>query len=148
MNICMYKYFYLFAKRTTFIKLHPFVEGEKLWLYQGSNPGPFDDRTNTTTELPSHLFISPTTFHLKTKLVTYITLTCCQQTIRESFKGFHHIIICTTKLQHVCHNWLVYWYICVTGAEDGTTGSFIHVGYFKHNLSERSQFGSCIPGLK
>ena len=67
MNICMYKYFYLFAKRTTFIKLHPFVEGEKLWLDQG----PFDDRTNTTTELPSHPVISPTTFHLKPSSVTH-----------------------------------------------------------------------------
>ena len=63
----MYKYFYLFAKRTTFIKLHPFVEGEKLWLDQG----PFDDRTNTTTELPSHPVISPTTFHLKPTPLTH-----------------------------------------------------------------------------
>ena len=68
----MYKYFYLFAKRTTFIKLHPFVEGEKLWLDQGSNPGPFDDLTNTTTKLPSHPVISPTTFHLKPTPLTHL----------------------------------------------------------------------------
>ena len=31
-----------------------FVTGEKLWLDRGSNPKPFADRANTTTELPRH----------------------------------------------------------------------------------------------
>jgi len=38
----------------------------------GSNPGPFRDRANTTTELPSYPVISPT-FHLKRTPVTFIT---------------------------------------------------------------------------
>ena len=35
-----------------------------------SNPGPFADRANTTTELPSNPVISPTTFQLKPTLIT------------------------------------------------------------------------------
>ena len=40
------------------------VTGEQLGLDRGSNPWPFADRANTTTELPSHPVISPTPFHL------------------------------------------------------------------------------------
>ena len=48
---------------------------KKLSPDQDSNPGPFADRANTTTELQSHRVISPTTFHLKHTLVTvYISL--------------------------------------------------------------------------
>ena len=36
-----------------------YVTGEKLWFDRGSNPGPFADRANTTTELPSH----PVNYH-------------------------------------------------------------------------------------
>jgi len=35
------------------------------------NPVPLADRANTTTELPSHPVLSPTTFHLKPTPVTY-----------------------------------------------------------------------------
>ena len=39
------------------------VAGEKLWLYRDSNPGPFADLAkHSTTEQPSHPFISPTIF--------------------------------------------------------------------------------------
>ena len=49
-----------------------YVTGEKLWLDRGSNPGPFADLVNTTTELPSHPVISPTILQLKPTPVTYI----------------------------------------------------------------------------
>ena len=43
-----------------------------MWLDRGSNPGPFADRANTTSELASHPVISPTTFHLNpTRLHMY-----------------------------------------------------------------------------
>ena len=45
--------------------------GAKLWLNRdSSNPRPFTNRANTTTELPSYPVISPTTFHLKPTPVT------------------------------------------------------------------------------
>ena len=39
-----------------------------------SNPGPFADLANTTTELLSHTVISPTTFHLKPTQVTHFNM--------------------------------------------------------------------------
>ena len=44
----------------------PFVTGEKLWLDRGCE--------HSTTELPSHLVISPTILHLKPTPVTLFSL--------------------------------------------------------------------------
>ena len=43
----------------------PNVTVEKLCPDRDSNPGSFAGRANNTTELPSHLVISPTTYHRK-----------------------------------------------------------------------------------
>ena len=45
------------------------VTSEKLWIDPDLNPGSFADRA-VTTELQSHLVISPTTFHLKPAPIT------------------------------------------------------------------------------
>ena len=39
----------------------------------GLNPGPFTDCANTSTELPSHPVISPTTFHLNPTRLQNVT---------------------------------------------------------------------------
>ena len=66
------------------------VTGEKLWLDRGSNPGPFADRTNTTTELPSHPVISPTILHLKATPVTLL----CGKLLYISFNSCGFEFVC------------------------------------------------------